>query len=109
MRILRAFFTPGWMALMIAIVAPNARAGGLMFTNFDGPPDNTQGTTVNGINNLGQAVGFSTGATGAFNNFIRNVDGSFTLLSFSGSSGAMANGLNASGRLSAASAHRRSS
>ena len=89
----------GLAALLLAIVGPNVRAGGLLFTNFDGPPDNTQGTTVNGINNLGQAIGFSTAANGAFNNFIRNVDGSLTSVSFVGSAEAMANGLNANGQV----------
>jgi len=83
----------------MAIVTPGARAGAYLFTNFDGPPDNTGGTTVNGINNLGQAVGFSTAANGAFNNFVRNVDASFTALSFTGSAEAMANGLNSSGQV----------
>lgn len=96
MRILRAFQTAGLMALAIVVVAPCARAGSYIFTNFDGPPDFTQGTTVDGINNLGQAVGFSTGASGAFTNFVRNVNGSFTTLSFSSSSTAMANGINSS-------------
>ena len=99
MRIVRALLTAGLAALLLTIVAPNVRAGGLLFTNFDGPPDNTQGTTVNGINNLGQAVGFSTAANGAFNNFVRNVDGSFTLLNFAGSAEAMANGLNSNGQV----------
>jgi len=95
----RAVLTAGFTALMIMIAEPGVRAGGLVFTNFDGPPDNTQGTTVNGINNLGQAIGFSTAANGAFNNFIRNVDGSFTPLSFADSAEAMANGLNANGQV----------
>jgi len=99
MRILVAFVTGGLMALVMVIVAPNARAGGFLFTNFDGPADNTNGTTVNGINNLGQAVGFSTAANGNLNNFIRNVDGSFTPLSFNNSTQAMANGLNVSGQV----------
>lgn len=80
----------------MAIAAPAARAGSYAFTNFDGPPDSSGGTTVYGINNLGQAVGFSTGASGASTNFIRNTDGSFTTLTFNGSSTAMANGINSS-------------
>ncbi len=96
MRIVRACLLMGLTALAMATVAPAARAGGYVFTNFDGPPDNTGGTTVNGINNLGQAVGFSTGAGGAFTNFIRNTDGSFTTLSFNGSGAANANGINSS-------------
>jgi PEP-CTERM motif len=99
MRIVREFVRAGLTALAIAIVVPTAWAGGVQFTNFDGPPDNTQGTTVNGINNLGQVVGFSTGANGAFTNFIRNVNGSFTVLNFADSAEAMANGLNSSGQV----------
>ncbi len=94
MRILRARLFTGLTALSIAMLAPAARAGNYVFTNFDGPGDSTNGTTVNGINNNGQAVGFSSGATGNFTNFIRNTDGSFTTLTFNGSSAAMANGLN---------------
>jgi probable HAF family extracellular repeat protein len=77
-------------------LAPAARAGNYVFTNFNGPGDFTNGTTVNGINNNGQVVGFSTGASGNFTNFIRNTDGSFTTLSFNGSGAAMANGINGS-------------
>ena len=86
-------------ALVTVILLPNTRAGGLVFTNFDGPTDFTQGTTVNGINNLGQVVGFSTAANGAFNNFIRNDDGSLTPVTFANSAEAMANGLNNSGQI----------
>jgi hypothetical protein len=94
MRIVRAGWFIGLAAL--AMASPSARAGSYAFTNFDGPPDHTNGTTVNGINNLGQAVGFSTGAGGAFTNFIRNVDGSFATLTFNGSTAANANGINSS-------------
>jgi probable HAF family extracellular repeat protein len=99
MRILRKFLRMKLTALVVAIAASNAQAGSYVFTNFDGPPDNTQGTTVDGINNLGQAVGFSTGATGGFTNFVRNTDGSFSTLSFTNSAFAMANGLNTSGQV----------
>jgi hypothetical protein len=99
MRIVRSFFLAGLTLLSLGLAAADARAGGLTFTNFDGPPDFTQGTTVNGINNLGQAVGFSTAADGAFNNFIRNTNGSFTPLNFTNSAEAMANGLNSSGQV----------
>lgn len=87
------------LALALVVATSSVRAGSYSFTNFDGPPDNTQGTTVNGINNLGQVVGFSTGANGAFTNFIRNTNGSFTTLNFAGSAEAMANGLNSSGQV----------
>ena len=96
MRIPRASMIGGALALAMAIATPAAWAGNYAFTNFDGPPDFTQGTTVNGINNLGQAVGFTTAANGAFNNFVRNTDGSFTPLTFTGSAEAMANGINSS-------------
>ena len=99
MKILRASMFTGSLALAMAIGVPAARAGGYSFTNFDGPPDFTMGTTVDGINNLGQAVGFSTAANGAFNNFIRNTDGTFTPLTFTGSAEAMANGVNSGGQV----------
>jgi probable HAF family extracellular repeat protein len=81
---------------MTAGEMPSARAGSYVFTNFDGPPDSSAGTTVDGINNLGQAVGFGVGATDTITNFIRNTDGSFTTLSFAGSGMAIANGINTS-------------
>ena len=94
MRILRAYGFTGLIALAMAMVAPAARAGSYVFTNFDGPGDITEGTTVNGINNLGQVVGFSSGASGGSTNFIRNTDGSFTTLTFNGSGSAFASGIN---------------
>ena len=99
MRTVRAILTAGMTALMTVLMVPSTWAGGLVFTNFDGPPDFTQGTTVNGINNLGQVVGFSTAANGAFNNFVRNVDGSLTPVTFADSAEAMANGINSSGQI----------
>ncbi len=71
-----------------------AHAQNYQFTNFDGPPDNTGGTTINGIDGNGDEVGFSTGANGNFTNFIRNPNGSFTILNIGGDPMAMANGLN---------------
>ncbi len=99
MRIQHEFLAASLVALATMMGPPAIRAGNLVFTNFDGPPDFTNGTTANGINNLGQVVGFSTAAGGAFNNFVRNVDGSFTPLSFNGSAGAMANGINVNGQV----------
>jgi probable HAF family extracellular repeat protein len=99
MRIVRAGLFIGLAALTTAMGTPSARAGSYVFTNFDGPPDSSGGTTVNGINNLGQAVGFGTGAGGAFTNFIRNTNGSFTTLTFNGSSAANANGINSSDQI----------
>ncbi len=75
MRMPGALLRAGLSALLVASLASSAWAGGYTFTNFDGPPDFTQGTTVNAINNLGQAVGFNTAANASFNNFIRNVPG----------------------------------
>ncbi len=98
MRIPLARLSIGLTALSMAMVASAARAGNYVFTNFDVPGD-TNGTTVNGINNNGQAVGFSTDASNNFTNFIRNADGSFTTLTFNGSAAAMANGINSSGQV----------
>jgi hypothetical protein len=88
----RAF--AGLITLVIAIAVPDAHAGGFVFTNFDGAGDHTNGTTVNGINNNGDIVGFSTGATGNLTNWIRNPDGSFTLLTPPLGTADMANGIN---------------
>jgi hypothetical protein len=84
------------LACGLALVAahPSAAQVSYAFTNFDGPPDNTMGTTINGINNNGDEVGFSTGATGNFTNFIRDPNGNFTILNIGNDPMAMANGIN---------------
>ena len=67
------------------------------FTSFNGPGNNGGGTTVNGINNNGYVVGFSSDNPAAptlFTNFIRNPNGSFTTLAIGGDPLAMANGIN---------------
>jgi hypothetical protein len=67
------------------------------FSSFDGPGNNAGGTTVNGINNNGQVVGFSSDNAAnptQFTNFVRNADGTFNLLSIGGDPLAMANGIN---------------
>lgn len=69
------------------------------FTSFAGPGNNGGGTTVNGINNNGAVVGFSSDNAASptlFTNFIRNPNGSFTTLALGGDPLAMANGLNSS-------------
>lgn len=65
------------------------------FLNFDGPGDNGGGTTVNGISNNKVEVGFSMNANmNVFTNFLRNPNGTFTLLNILGDPAAMANGVN---------------
>jgi probable HAF family extracellular repeat protein len=95
MRILRAQMFIGSIALAMAIAAPAARAGNYVFTNFNGP-DSGMGTTVNGINNNGDVVGFGTDVNGNNTNFIRNPNGTFTILTTldNTSPTAMANGIN---------------
>jgi hypothetical protein len=82
----------------VAIVLGSLKAGTLYnFVSFDGPGDNGGGTTVNGINNNGDVVGFSSDVAGTpslLTNFIRNPDGSFNILSLDGDPLAMANGIN---------------
>jgi hypothetical protein len=84
--------------IAIAAFAVLADAGPIYnFTSFDGPGNNAGGTTVNGINNNGVAVGFSSDNAATptlFTNFIRNSDGSFSVLSPGGDPLAMANGIN---------------
>lgn len=90
-------------AAVAAILASSANASAIYtFTSFDGPGNNGGGTTVNGINNNGAVVGFSTdnAATPTLRtNFIRNPDGSLTSVSIGGDPLAMANGINNAGTI----------
>jgi hypothetical protein len=61
------------------------------FTSFEGGGNNSGGTTVNGINN-NQIVGFSTDLNANVTNWIRNTNGSFTILNLP--VGSLANGIN---------------
>lgn len=82
-------------ALALATLSSPASAAGYNFTSFDGPGNNGGGTTANGINSVGDVVGFSTDAASTlFTNFIRNPNGSFDILSTEGDPLAMANGIN---------------
>ena len=84
-------------AVLPAFLTPPANAVVYNFTSFDGPGNNGGGTTVNGINNAGDVVGFSSDNASAptlFTNFIRNPDGTFSVLSIGGDPLAMANGVN---------------
>lgn len=70
------------------------------FTNFEGPGSGSlagTGTNMNGIANGGAAVGTAIGNDGAFNNFVRNADGTFTSLNIDNSTTAMAFGINSHG------------
>jgi hypothetical protein len=67
------------------------------FTSFDGPGQNGGGTTVNGINNNGDIVGFSSDNAAnptLVTNFILNPSGTFTTLNINNDPLAMANGIN---------------
>ncbi|MGZ5546107.1 MAG: PEP-CTERM sorting domain-containing protein, partial [Limisphaerales bacterium] len=89
------------IAAVAAILSSSADASAIYaFTSFDGPGNNGGGTTVNGINNIGAVVGFSTDNAAnptLFTNFIRNPDGTFTVLSIVGDPLAKANGINNAG------------
>jgi hypothetical protein len=79
----RIFMATG-MAALVSVLSIPANAGTLYnFTSFDGPGNNGGGTTVNGINNNGDIVGF-----------IRNANGTFTPLAIGAAPLAMANGIN---------------
>ncbi len=85
------------IVLLVAALPLPASAGPFNFTSFDGPGNNGGGTTVNGINNAGDVVGFSSDNAATptlFTNFIRNPDGTFSPLSIGGDPLAMANGIN---------------
>ena len=81
-------------ALAVALTASPAWASSsYVFTSFDGTGDASLGTTVDGINNNGDIVGFSMGANGNMN-WIRKANGTFTLLDLGFTT--FANGVNKS-------------
>ncbi len=86
------------VAALAVVLAIPASAGAIYnFTSFDGPGNNAGGTTVNGIDNNGDVVGFSSDNAAnptLFTNFIRNSNGLFTPLAIGGDPLAMANGVN---------------
>lgn len=78
--------------LAVALAATPARADATyIFTSFDGP-NSGAGTTVNGINNNNQIVGFSVDQNNVVTNWTRNTDGTFNILNLP--TGSMANGVN---------------
>lgn len=87
-------------AFALALSIP-AHAGTIYnFTSFDGPGNNGGGTTVNGIDNNGDLVGFSSDNAAVptlFTNFIRSANGTLSTLLIGGDPLAMANGINLSG------------
>lgn len=89
---------PGWLLAMAAIAAIPAGAATIYnFQSFNGPGSNGGGTTVNAINNNGAVAGFSSDNAATptlFTNFIRNPDGTLSILSLAGDQLAMANGIN---------------
>ena len=93
----RIFIAAGITALAVGLSIP-ANAGPIYnFISFDGPGNNGGGTTVNGIDNNGDVVGFSSDTLATptlFTNFIRNANGTFTTLGIGGDPLAMANGIN---------------
>jgi hypothetical protein len=95
----RIFRAAGITALILGLsIAANAGTV-YSFTSFDGPGNNGGGTTVNGIDNNGELVGFSSDNATVptlFTNFIRNANGTFTTLGIGGDPLAMANGINTS-------------
>jgi hypothetical protein len=81
--------------LGLAAVQPASADTVYQFTSVDGPGDHAGGTTINGIDNLGDVVGFSANADASvLTNFIRDPGGNFTVLDLGGAPTAMANGIN---------------
>lgn len=77
--------------LAFAVAATPAWADTFNFFSFDGP-NSGAGTTVNGINNNDQVVGFSVDAADNVTNWTRNVNGTFNILNLP--NGSLANGVN---------------
>jgi hypothetical protein len=93
----RLFLAAGIAALAVGLSIPANASTVYSFISFDGPGNNGGGTTVNGINNNGDVVGFSSDNAATptlFTNFIRNANGTFSTLAIGGDPLAMANGIN---------------
>jgi hypothetical protein len=86
-------FIAAALVLIAASVPRPAQAGGYTFINFDFPGA-AGGTTANAINNTGSIVGFGNDGAGNLTNFIRNPNGTFTLLTPPLGIADMANGIN---------------
>jgi hypothetical protein len=87
-------------ALAMGLSVPASAGTIYNFTSFDGLGNNGGGTTVNGIDNNGDVVGFSSDNAATptlFTNFIRYPNGTIAALAIGGGPLAMANGINDSG------------
>lgn len=83
------------VSLLVGAASRTADAG-YSFVTIDDPTGGVTSTTINGINNNGDVVGFGTiGATDT--NFVRTANGTFTVLGAVNSFSGMANGINSSG------------
>lgn len=90
----------GITTLAMGLALPASAGTIYNFTSFDGLGNNGGGTTVNGIDNNGDVVGFSSDNAATptlLTNFVRNPSGTITVLSIGGDPLAMANGINDSG------------
>jgi hypothetical protein len=94
------------LIILAGITASFARPSTYNFTSFDGPGQNGGGTTVNGINNNGYIVGFSTNNAAnptLFTNFVLNPLDTLSELNINNDPLAMANGINNSNTIVGAS------
>lgn len=97
---MRSFRTARVLVAFTLALCGAAKAATYNFTSFDFPGNNGGGTTVNGINNHGDVVGFASDNAATptlFTNAIRNPSGGFSVLSVGVDPLAMANGVNISG------------
>jgi len=91
-----ALALPCFASAAVITVIDTVKSDGYTFTNFDGPSPNSGGTTINGISNTGQIVGFATAANGVFTNFTASPLTSTTanILNINNETQAIANGIN---------------
>jgi len=86
------------LAILALLTATFAKSASVYnFNSFDGPGLNAGGTTVDGIDNNGAIVGFSSNNAvnpSLFTNFIRNANGTFNSVNINNDPVAMANGIN---------------
>src|SRR5579871_4955168 len=88
--------------IYLFLIALAANAGPIWnnFVSFSGPGDNAGGTTVNGVNNNGAVVGFSSNANQTvLTNFMGTPGGPYNVLNINNDPFANANGLNKNGEV----------
>ena len=93
MKAIRNSFLWASLTAWACVLTPESAHAGYTFASFDAPGLSFNVTTVNGINQNGDVVGFGGNFT-QFTNFVRSANGTLTTLNIGGDPLANANGIN---------------